>query len=71
MSDGDHELADARGKFVQVVADGRKCNDVERVEEIFDRLVEQDVLDDVRTRREVQLEARGRSIASDAMADQE
>ena len=44
--------------------------EVDQVEEIFDRLVEYGILDDVRTRREVQLEARGRSIAGDAMADQ-
>lgn len=44
--------------------------DIDQVEEIFQRLIENDILEDVRTRREVQLEARGRSIASDAMADQ-
>ncbi|GCF14119.1 hypothetical protein Harman_20540 [Haloarcula mannanilytica] len=44
--------------------------EIEEVEEVYDRLMEADILEPVRTRREVQLEARGRSIASDAMADQ-
>jgi len=44
--------------------------DVDDVEEIFQRLIENDILEDVRVRKEVQLEARGRSVASDAMADQ-
>ncbi|MCU4799834.1 CheF family chemotaxis protein [Halobacteria archaeon HArc-gm2] len=44
--------------------------DVDQVEETFQRLIEYDILEDVRVRKEVQLEARGRSVASDAMADQ-
>ncbi|WP_276273831.1 CheF family chemotaxis protein [Haloarcula litorea] len=44
--------------------------DVDEVEDVYDRLVEADILEPVRTRREVQLEARGRSIAGDAIADQ-
>jgi len=44
--------------------------DVDEVEDVYDRLMEADVLEPVRTRREVQLEARGRSIAGDAIADQ-
>jgi helix-turn-helix protein len=44
--------------------------EIEEVEDVYDRLMEADILEPVRTRREVQLEARGRSIASDAMADQ-
>ncbi len=44
--------------------------EIEEVEDVYDRLMESDILEPVRTRREVQLEARGRSIASDAMADQ-
>ncbi|MBX0322817.1 CheF family chemotaxis protein [Halomicroarcula sp. F13] len=44
--------------------------DVDDVEAVYDRLVEADILEPVRTRREVQLEARGRSIAGDAIADQ-
>ena len=44
--------------------------DVETVEETFDALVEQGILERVRTRREVELKARGRSIAGDAMTDQ-
>ncbi|MFB6128791.1 MAG: CheF family chemotaxis protein [Halorhabdus sp.] len=44
--------------------------DVEDVEEIFDQLAEQGVVEKKRTRREVALEPRGRSIASDVIADQ-
>jgi helix-turn-helix protein len=44
--------------------------DVEQVEAIYDRLVEKGILEEVRTRREVELQARGRSIAGEAMADQ-
>ena len=44
--------------------------DVDDVEDVYDRLMEDDILEPVRTRREVQLEARGRSIAGDAIADQ-
>ncbi|WP_254273057.1 CheF family chemotaxis protein [Haloarcula marina] len=44
--------------------------DTEDVEDAYDRLIEADILEPVRTRREVQLEARGRSIAGDAIADQ-
>jgi len=44
--------------------------DVDRVEEIFERLIEVDVLEEVRTRREVSLEPRGRNIASEAMNEQ-
>ena len=41
--------------------------EVDRVEEIYDRLVELDVLRTVRTRKEVELTARGRNIASGAV----
>lgn len=44
--------------------------DIDEVEAVYDRLMEADILEPVRTRREVQLEARGRSIAGDAIADQ-
>jgi len=44
--------------------------DIDEVESVYDRLMESDILEPVRTRREVQLEARGRSIAGDAIADQ-
>ncbi|WP_135305688.1 CheF family chemotaxis protein [Haloarcula amylovorans] len=44
--------------------------DTEDVEAVYDRLIESDILEPVRTRREVQLEARGRSIAGEAIADQ-
>jgi helix-turn-helix protein len=40
------------------------------VEEIFDRLIELDVLEEVRVRREVALCPRGRNIASESMNDQ-
>jgi len=44
--------------------------EIDDVEAVYDRLIEADILEPVRTRREVQLEARGRSIAGDAIADQ-
>lgn len=44
--------------------------DIEQVEEIYEDLVEYGILEPVRTRREVQLEARGRSIAGEAVSDQ-
>ena len=44
--------------------------EIEEVEEVYDRLMESDILEPVRTRREVQLEARGRSIAGEAISDQ-
>jgi helix-turn-helix protein len=43
--------------------------DVEKVEEVYDRLIELDILEEIRTRKEVQLKARGRNIASDAIDD--
>ena len=43
--------------------------DVDRVEEVYEHLVELDVLDEVRVRREVTLNARGRNLASEAMND--
>jgi helix-turn-helix protein len=43
---------------------------IDEVEEIFERLVELEVLQEVRLRREVTLKARGRNIASDAMNSQ-
>ena len=44
--------------------------DVDEVEEIFERLVELDIVEEVRVRREVTLNSRGRNIASEAMNDQ-
>ena len=44
--------------------------EIEEVEEVYDRLMESEILEPVRTRREVQLEARGRSIAGDAISEQ-
>lgn len=41
--------------------------DVDRVEETYEELVELEVLDEVRVRREVTLKSRGRNIASEAM----
>ncbi|WP_049970237.1 CheF family chemotaxis protein [Haladaptatus cibarius] len=43
--------------------------DVDRVEEIFERLIELDVLDEVRKRREVSLKTRGRNIASESISE--
>lgn len=44
--------------------------DVERVEEIFDDLVESGLLEEIRTRREISLQARGRNIASEVIENQ-
>ena len=44
--------------------------DVTDVEEVYEQLVEKGVLEAIRTRREVQLKARGRNIASEVIADQ-
>lgn len=44
--------------------------DVEAVEDIFEQLAEQGVVQKTRTRREVGLKPRGRSIASEVIADQ-
>jgi hypothetical protein len=44
--------------------------DVEEVEELYVRLVDHDVLNEVRIRHEVTLNARGRSIASDVISEQ-
>ncbi|PSP55911.1 chemotaxis protein CheF1 [Halobacteriales archaeon QS_1_67_19] len=41
--------------------------DVDEVEEIFERLIEVDVLEEVRRRREVSLKTRGRNIASESI----
>ncbi|WP_049922550.1 CheF family chemotaxis protein [Halopiger djelfimassiliensis] len=41
--------------------------DTNEVEEIYERLIELDVLEEVRVRREVALKPRGRNIASEAM----
>jgi len=44
--------------------------EVDRVEELFERLIDHNVVDEVRIRHEVELNAKGRSIASDAIQDQ-
>jgi len=44
--------------------------DVEKVEEIYDRLIELDVVEVVRERKDVGLTAQGRKIAGEAMGDQ-
>jgi len=41
--------------------------DVEKVEAVYDRLIELEILEEVRTRKEVTLKARGRNIASEAI----
>lgn len=43
--------------------------DVERVEEIYDRLIELDVIEVVRERKEVTLTAQGRRVAGEAMGE--
>lgn len=44
--------------------------DIDTVEEIFDRLIELDVLEEVRKRREVSLKTRGRNIASESINEE-
>ncbi|WP_135362724.1 CheF family chemotaxis protein [Halosimplex halophilum] len=44
--------------------------EVEAVEAVFDRLVEEGILREKRVRRDVRLKARGRNIASDVIGDQ-
>ncbi len=44
--------------------------DVDVVEETFERLIDLDVVEEVRVRREVTLNSRGRNIASEAMNEQ-
>lgn len=44
--------------------------DVETVEEIYDQLIEQEILEERRVRREVSLKARGRHIASEASGEE-
>lgn len=44
--------------------------DVETVEEIYDDLIEAGILQEKRVRRDVQLKARGRNIASEAMGEE-
>ena len=44
--------------------------DIEEVEEIYERLIELDVLDEVRKRREVTLTTRGRNLASESINDE-
>jgi helix-turn-helix protein len=44
--------------------------DVETVEQIYDQLIEQGILEIERERREVELKARGRNVASEAMGQE-
>ena len=44
--------------------------DVDDVEALFERLIDHEILDEVRIRHEVELNAKGRAIASDAIRDQ-
>ncbi|MFC7140344.1 CheF family chemotaxis protein [Halosimplex aquaticum] len=45
-------------------------SEVAEIEEIFDRLIELDVIEVVRERTEVEMTARGRSVAGDTMGEQ-
>jgi helix-turn-helix protein len=44
--------------------------DVDTVEEVFDQLIDEGILEEIRSRREVNLKARGRHIASEAMDEE-
>jgi helix-turn-helix protein len=75
---GDVDLSDAEREVLMALYTGVSPfeipdfvgMDVDQVEAVFDGLVEKDILQSVRTRREVELQARGRSIAGDAVAEQ-
>jgi len=45
-------------------------SDVEEIEEIFDRLIELDVIEPIRERTEVEMTSRGRQVASEEMGNQ-
>jgi hypothetical protein len=74
----DVDLTDAESEVVMALYSGVSPfqipsfvgMDVDRVEEIYDQLVEQGILEAIRTRRDVSLKARGRSIASEAMGEE-
>lgn len=44
--------------------------EIEEVEETFERLIDLDVSEEVRVRRDVSLTARGRNVASESMNEQ-
>lgn len=44
--------------------------DIEEVEEIYEELIEKDILEEIRVRREVSLTSRGRNLASDAISEE-
>lgn len=76
--DDDYELSDMESQVLMALYSGVSPfqisefvgMDVEQVEEIFDQLIEQEILEEQRVRREVQLKARGRHIASEAMDEE-
>ena len=74
----DHDLTDAETEVLMALYSGVSPfqipeftgMDVDTVEETFDSLTEAGILEEVRTRREVSLMARGRHIASEAMGEE-
>lgn len=78
QAEGSVELSEAEREVLMALYSGVSSfevpnflgMDVDRVEETFERLIELDVLEEVRTRREVNLMPRGRNIASEAMNEQ-
>lgn len=74
----DHDLTDAETEVLMALYSGVSPfqipeftgMDVDTVEETFDALTEAGILEEVRTRREVSLMARGRHIASEAMGEE-
>jgi len=74
----DVELSDAENEVLMALYSGVSPfqipefvgMDVETVEEIYDRLIEQGILEERRVRREVSLKARGRHIASEASGEE-
>jgi helix-turn-helix protein len=74
----DHELTDTESQVLMALYSGVspfEMSDfvgipVEEVEEIYRKLIEVGAVDEVRTRTEVALNARGRNMASEAMSEE-
>jgi len=75
---GDFDLDDAEKQVLMALYSGVSSFeipeftgvDVEEVEETFERLIELEILNEVRKRREVALTPRGRNLASEAISDE-
>jgi helix-turn-helix protein len=76
--DDDYELSDMESQVLMALYSGVSPFemsgfvgiDVDRVEEIYQKLLEVGAVDEVRTRTEVSLNAQGRNMASEAMSEE-